>query len=51
MTQKVVWKVKLGGRIESSACIIGNKYVVVGCYDSYVYFLDQKNGMVCLFVF
>uniref|UniRef100_A0A7N1A7L5 4-coumarate--CoA ligase n=1 Tax=Kalanchoe fedtschenkoi TaxID=63787 RepID=A0A7N1A7L5_KALFE len=44
----VEWKVKLNGRIECSAAVVGNfSQVVVGCYDGNIYFLDFLTGTIC----
>ncbi|XP_028066007.1 putative acyl-activating enzyme 19 isoform X8 [Camellia sinensis] len=44
----VQWEIKLGGRIECSAAILGNfSQVVVGCYQGKIYFLDFSNGNIC----
>ncbi|XP_076993063.1 beta-alanine-activating enzyme isoform X4 [Tamandua tetradactyla] len=42
---KVKWEQILGDRIESSACIsnCGN-FVIVGCYDGFVYVLKSNSG-------
>ncbi|XP_061944365.1 putative acyl-activating enzyme 19 isoform X4 [Populus nigra] len=42
------WEVKLEGRIESSAAIVGDfSQVVVGCYSGKIYFLDFLDGSIC----
>ncbi|XP_018673187.2 beta-alanine-activating enzyme [Ciona intestinalis] len=47
MNGDVEWETKLGGRIESSACLTPDgHYVVVGCYDGNVYALHVKHGLV-----
>ncbi|KAL7238340.1 hypothetical protein ACSBR2_004443 [Camellia fascicularis] len=44
----VQWEIKLEGRIECSAAILGNfSQVVVGCYQGKIYFLDFSNGNIC----
>ncbi|OUM69401.1 hypothetical protein PIROE2DRAFT_33329, partial [Piromyces sp. E2] len=41
------WKVSLHDRIEGSACLsLCGKYVVVGCYDHYVYTLSADDGKI-----
>ncbi|XP_019187640.1 PREDICTED: putative acyl-activating enzyme 19 isoform X1 [Ipomoea nil] len=41
----VQWMVKLQGRIECSAAIVGDfSQVVVGCYEGNIYFLNFSNG-------
>ncbi|XP_072040786.1 beta-alanine-activating enzyme-like [Amphiura filiformis] len=46
-TGDALWESTLGDRVESSACLSAcGKYVVVGCYDSHVYFLDCNSGFV-----
>ncbi|KAI9031144.1 hypothetical protein DFJ74DRAFT_424163 [Hyaloraphidium curvatum] len=39
----VRWTAQLGGRIESTACLVGD-LVCVGCYDGRVYFLSAESG-------
>lgn len=56
----LLWKMRLGDRIESSACLSPcGRFVAVGCYDGYLYFLSISNGevitmyanmFVCLYV-
>ncbi|KAH8480748.1 hypothetical protein H0E87_030849 [Populus deltoides] len=44
----IQWEVKLEGRIESSAAIVGDfSQVVVGCYSGKIYFLDFFDGSIC----
>ncbi|KAM7272379.1 hypothetical protein ACFE04_027042 [Oxalis oulophora] len=44
----VLWEIKLGGRVECSAAIVGDfSQVVVGCYQGKIYFLDFLNGEIC----
>ncbi|XP_059633743.1 putative acyl-activating enzyme 19 isoform X2 [Cornus florida] len=44
----VHWEIKLEGRIECSAAILGDfSLVVVGCYQGKIYFLDFLNGKIC----
>ncbi|KAG7994868.1 hypothetical protein I3843_01G080500 [Carya illinoinensis] len=44
----VKWEIKLEGRIECSAAILGDfSQVVVGCYEGKIYFLDFLNGNIC----
>ncbi|KAK2991840.1 hypothetical protein RJ640_025746 [Escallonia rubra] len=41
------WVVKLEGRVECSAAIVGDfSLVVVGCYSGNIYFLDFLNGNI-----
>ncbi|VFR02426.1 unnamed protein product [Cuscuta campestris] len=41
----VQWMVKLKGRIECSAAIVGDfSQIVVGCYEGNIYFLSFSNG-------
>ncbi|CAH9147879.1 unnamed protein product [Cuscuta epithymum] len=41
----VQWMVKLRGRVECSAAIVGDfSQVVVGCYEGNIYFLNFLNG-------
>nr|XP_048331209.1 putative acyl-activating enzyme 19 isoform X4 [Ziziphus jujuba var. spinosa] len=43
----VQWKIKLEGRVECSAAIVGDfSQVVVGCYKGKIYFLDSSNGNI-----
>ncbi|KAF3447578.1 hypothetical protein FNV43_RR12765 [Rhamnella rubrinervis] len=43
----VQWKLKLEGRVECSAAIIGDfSQVVVGCYKGKIYFIDSSNGNI-----
>ncbi|KAK6102601.1 AMP-binding enzyme family protein [Brugia pahangi] len=37
------WEVQLDDRIEATACY-QNGIIAVGCYDGYLYFLNEKNG-------
>ncbi|XP_057496387.1 putative acyl-activating enzyme 19 [Actinidia eriantha] len=44
----VHWEIKLEGRIECSAAILGDfTQVVVGCYQGNIYFLDFLSGNIC----
>lgn len=46
-TGKALWEACLGDRIESSACLSScGRYVIVGCYDGKVYFLERFSGEV-----
>ncbi|KAJ3020610.1 hypothetical protein HKX48_000553 [Thoreauomyces humboldtii] len=46
-TGKTLWKTQLGGRIESSACVIpGGTMVIVGCYDGNIYALNAASGTI-----
>ncbi|KAI7752866.1 hypothetical protein M8C21_016540 [Ambrosia artemisiifolia] len=43
----VQWEVKLEGRVECSAAILGDfSVVVVGCYKGKIYFLNSLNGSI-----
>jgi len=42
---RTVWTTDVGGRIESTACAVGD-LVCFGCYDHGVYFLDMETGEV-----
>ncbi|KAK3003938.1 hypothetical protein RJ639_018691 [Escallonia herrerae] len=43
----IKWVVKLEGRVECSAAIVGDfSLVVVGCYSGNIYFLDFLNGNI-----
>ncbi|KAL6054164.1 Phospholipid-transporting ATPase [Balamuthia mandrillaris] len=44
-TGNIVWKQRLGGRIESTAAVV-RKEIVVGCYDKRLYFLDAETGTI-----
>jgi acyl-CoA synthetase len=45
--QYLLWKTKLGGRIESTACLSScKKFVCVGCYDSNIYILAADSGII-----
>uniref|UniRef100_UPI00358DE405 beta-alanine-activating enzyme isoform X2 n=1 Tax=Myxine glutinosa TaxID=7769 RepID=UPI00358DE405 len=47
-TGQQIWRAKLGGRVESSACVTtSGKHVSVGCYDGGVYVLCLSTGTVC----
>lgn len=44
----VCWEIKLEGRVECSAAIVGDFcQVVVGCYEGNIYFLDFSSGRIC----
>ena len=44
---KLNWQTKLGGRIESSACLTPcGRFAVVGCYDRCVYIVKTSDGAV-----
>ncbi|GKV07469.1 hypothetical protein SLEP1_g19246 [Rubroshorea leprosula] len=44
----VQWEIRLQGRIEGSAAVVGDfSQVVVGCYGGKIYFLDFSNGNIC----
>ncbi|XP_011012744.1 PREDICTED: putative acyl-activating enzyme 19 isoform X2 [Populus euphratica] len=48
LSGSIQWEVKLEGRIESSAAIVGDfSQVVVGCYSGKIYFLDFLDGSIC----
>ncbi|KAJ6291821.1 hypothetical protein OIU76_023832 [Salix suchowensis] len=48
LSGSVQWEVKLKGRIESSAAVVGDfSQVVVGCYRGKIYFLDFLDGSIC----
>ncbi|XP_065828359.1 beta-alanine-activating enzyme-like isoform X2 [Oscarella lobularis] len=43
----LLWKALLGDRIESSAVLSRcGKFLVVGCYDGFVYVLDVESGSI-----
>uniref|UniRef100_A0A8C4R1N8 Carrier domain-containing protein n=2 Tax=Eptatretus burgeri TaxID=7764 RepID=A0A8C4R1N8_EPTBU len=43
-----IWRARLGGRVESSACVTtSGKHVSVGCYDGGVYVLCLSTGTAC----
>ncbi|XP_010268207.1 PREDICTED: putative acyl-activating enzyme 19 isoform X2 [Nelumbo nucifera] len=45
MSGSVQWKVKLEGRVECSAVIVGDfTQIAVGCYKGKIYFLDFMTG-------
>eukprot|EP00794_Sanderia_malayensis_P007321 gene7321-8139_t len=47
LTGNVLWRVKLGDRIESSAALSKDgKKLIVGCYDKIIYIIDRQNGMI-----
>ncbi|ORX45414.1 acetyl-CoA synthetase-like protein [Piromyces finnis] len=48
ITKKSVnWKVSLNDRIEGSACLsLCGRYIIVGCYDYYIYILSVDDGHV-----
>ncbi|KAL4003775.1 AMP-binding enzyme family protein [Acanthocheilonema viteae] len=39
------WEVQFDGRIEATACC-QDGIIAVGCYDGYLYFLNEKNGQL-----
>uniref|UniRef100_A0A0R3RFA2 AMP-binding domain-containing protein n=1 Tax=Elaeophora elaphi TaxID=1147741 RepID=A0A0R3RFA2_9BILA len=39
------WEVQFGDRIEATACC-RDGITAVGCYDGYLYFLDEKSGQL-----
>ncbi|KAI4356845.1 hypothetical protein L6164_000832 [Bauhinia variegata] len=44
----IQWEIKLEGRVECTAAIVGDfSQVVVGCYKGKIYFLDFSNGNIC----
>ncbi|XP_028400135.1 beta-alanine-activating enzyme-like isoform X2 [Dendronephthya gigantea] len=44
---EVLWRTRLGDRIESSGCLsLCGQLVVVGCYDGKVYALARNNGKI-----
>ncbi|XP_031259561.1 putative acyl-activating enzyme 19 isoform X3 [Pistacia vera] len=44
----VQWEIKLEGRVECPAAIVGDfSQVVVGCYKGKIYFMDLSNGHIC----
>uniref|UniRef100_T1IUS3 Carrier domain-containing protein n=1 Tax=Strigamia maritima TaxID=126957 RepID=T1IUS3_STRMM len=46
-TGEAVWVVRLGGRIESSACVsLCGTLVIVGCYDNFIYCLFGHDGEI-----
>ncbi|XP_034887159.1 putative acyl-activating enzyme 19 isoform X1 [Populus alba] len=48
LSGSIQWEVKLEGRIESSAAIVGDfSQVVVGCYSGKIYFLNFFDGSIC----
>jgi len=47
MEKTINWKSTLNDRIEGSACLsLCGKYVVVGCYDHYLYTLSVDGGQI-----
>lgn len=41
----VKWSLDIGGRIESTACFVG-EFVCFGCYDGHVYVISAEDGTV-----
>jgi len=42
-----IWSIELGGRIDSSAILSRcGKYVIVGCYDGFLYVIDALLGTI-----
>lgn len=42
-TGKVIWEVKIAGKVKSSPALVGS-WVVIGCDDGNLYALDRKTG-------